>query len=496
MIKKIDDWFNLKGAICAFIGFVAIILCGVINPYHHLLSGVFLVLVAVALYFVMVLVAAERNWLDIRAVFTGVWLATLGLAALRLTDYQEQWMTKTWILLGIAYLVFQVGAALGIRCGGKIYDKKKAVISVTPKESRLFFICVGITVLGLICFVINVAIKGFIPAFSNDIYAYLNFYTKFHLFAVAATAVAGLCYYCIHTQALALWKKIVLWVCIFYLVILFPILVVSRGVFIIAALPLAVTIFYLNKRKLYVFVFCLVIIGGVYLLTSNLRGYTDAQLGSLFQPSNIVIGGLDDEETESSEDTENTEGTEDTEDTQDTEEPGSNGDGPGHVVTFQLPPKVAFLYGYLTVSHDNFNEAIQNTQGYTWGARQLEAFNVILRIPALTQIAQNGEFYMVRPYLNTVNMMGLFYYDFHELGIVFCGFLWALLFGLVQGYYERSQSIYSLLIHGFSMNAVALSFFSSWINSFELWMFCGVILIISIVVSINLKPRRTIDGKA
>ncbi|MBQ8625398.1 MAG: oligosaccharide repeat unit polymerase [Agathobacter sp.] len=493
MINKIDKYFNVKHCIFTFIGVLAIIIGGIINPYQHFLTGLLLIIAAFALYFANVFVVANKNWLDIRGVFAGVWLATIGLAALRLTDYQEQWLLKTWILLAVAYFMFQLGASFGINMGVKIYDIKEAIASKLNlkkagfyvKENRLFLICIIVTALGLTCFILNVAIKGFIPAFSNDLYAYINFYTKFHLFAVAATAISGLCYYCIRTQPIALWKKIVLWVCIFYLVILFPILVVSRGVFIIAALPLAVTIFYLNKRKLYVFIFCLVIIGGVYLLTSNLRGYTDEQLGSLFQPSDIVIGGLDTEDTEIPGESEST--TEDEDDSQ-----GNH----SQVITFTLPPKAAFLYGYLTVSHDNFNEAIEHTEGYTWGTRQLEAFNVILRIPAITETIAEGEFYMVRPYLNTVNMMGLFYYDFHEIGIVICSFLWAVLFGLAQGYYEKSKSIFSLLIHGFSMNAVALSFFSSWINSFELWMFCGVILIISIVASISFKHRRTIDGKA
>lgn len=487
MIKKVDELFNVKGCICAFIGFLSIIVGGVINPYNHFLSGLVLIVAAFALYFVMVCMVANRNWLDLRAVFTGVWLATLGLAALRLTDYQEQWLFKTWILLAVAYLMFQLGASLGVNNGGKIYDKKKSItaklhfekVTFAIKENRLFVVCVVVTLIGLTCFIINVAIKGFIPAFSNDIYAYVNFYTKFHLFAVAATAVSGLCYYCIRTQPLGWVKKAILWLCIFYLVFVFPILIVSRGVFIVAALPLAITVFYLNKRKLHVFIFCIVIMGAVYLLTSNLRGYTDEQLGNLFEPSDIVLGGNETEDTETEDETD-----------------GTGDSDNDNVVSFTLSPKAAFLYGYLTVSHDNFNEAVEHAQGYTWGARQVEAFNVILRIQAITDTIENGEFYKVRPHLNTVNMMGLFYYDFHEWGIVFCSFLWALLFGLVQGYYEKSRSIYSLLAHGFSMNAVVLSFFSSWVNSFELWMFCGVILIISIVISVNFKSRRTVNGKA
>ena len=477
MLSKVDKNFDLKNCLWAVIGTLAIIIGGAINPYNRFLTGIILIVTALILYFLMVFSVAKRNWLDLRAVFTGVWLVTIGLASFRLTNYQEQWLWKTWVLLAIAYLVFQLGASLGVNNGGKIFEIKNTLasrlklrkITLKAKEDRLFAICVVVTLIGLTCFIINVAIKGFIPAFSDDLYAYVNFYTKFHLFAVAATAVSGLCYYCIHTQAISFAKKMILWVCIFYLVFVFPILIVSRGVFIVAALPLAITVFYLNKRKLHVFILCIVIMGAVYLLTSNLRGYTDEQLGDLFEPSDIVVD----------------------EDIDVDEEEGEN----SNPNSFALSPKAAFLYGYLTVSHDNFNEAIEHTKGYTWGARQVEAFNVILRIPAITETVENGEFYKVRPYLNTVNMMGLFYYDFHELGIIVCGFLWALLFGLVQGYYEQSRSIYSLLVHGFSMNAVVLSFFSSWVNSFELWMFCGVILIISIIISINSASKKSTEIK-
>ena len=476
-MNKFDELFNIKGCVCAIVGFVAIIVGGLINPYNHFLIGLLLIFVAVLLYFIIVLWAANRNWLDIRAMFTAVWLVTLGLASLRLTNYQEEWLFKTWILLAISYLLFQLGAALGINNGAKIYEKKEKIlskiklkrVSFDTRENRLFAICVVITLIGLTCFVTNIIIKGFVPAFSDDIYAYVNFYTKFYIFAVAATSITGLCYYCIHTQQISIIKKCVLWLCIFYLLILFPVLVVSRGAFIVAAIPFAVTVFYLNKRKLFVFILCILIMGGVYLFTSNLRGYTDEQLGNLFEPSDIVIGGNETEETET---------------------PGEEEEGGESHITFSLSPKAAFLYGYLTVSHDNFNEAIKYTEGYTWGARQMAAFNVILRIPIINDIIENGEFYMVRPHLNTVNMMGLFYYDFHEWGIVLCAFFWALLFGLAQGYYEKSRSIYSLLIHGFSMNAVMLSFFSTWIDSFQLWMFCGVVLIVSIASSVTLRAPK------
>ena len=452
--------------IIPIIGFLSILSGAFICPLNRFISGLIIILAGLILYFLMVFRVVEKNWLDIRAVFTGVWLVTIGLAAFRLTNYQEPWLTKTWVLLAIAYLMFQIGALCGISQGGKVfsflqkvfYRLKPKRIQCTLSENKLFPICVVITLIGIVCFVINALIKGYIPAFSNVRTAYVDFYTKFHLFAVGATAVSGLCYYCIKTQPISKMKKAILWGCIFYLIILFPTLVVSRGVFIIAALSFSTVFFYLNKRKLSAFIICLVVMMSMYLITSSLRGYSDAELDNLFDPSEIV---LDDDE---------------------------NGGEGGF--SFSLPPKAAFLYGYLTVSHDNFNEAVENTKGYTWGVRQLAPFNVILRMPWINETIENGEFYMVRPYLTTVNMVGLFYYDFHAFGVAICTLLWAILVGIVQGVYEKAKGPFSLFILGFAMNVVALSFFSSWVDAFELWMFCGVIFIVAVIASVKIKRKE------
>ena len=54
-------------------------------------------------------VSSKWNWLDIRAVFSGVWIGTIGLAAFRLAAYQEEWELKTWVLLSLAYFSFHIG---------------------------------------------------------------------------------------------------------------------------------------------------------------------------------------------------------------------------------------------------------------------------------------------------------------------------------------------------------------------------------------------------
>lgn len=443
-----------KNTILMLIGIFVILSGLLIHEANRFVMGSFIIVAGFIIYLLMVYWVAEQNWLDVRAAFSGVWMVTIGLAALRLNDYQEQWQRKTWVLLAIAYLVYQIGAMIGVQNGAKLHGKLDALASrirfkkifFKLKEARLFPICVGITLIGMTCFSINIVIKGFIPLFSSNLSAYVDFYTKFHMFSVAATAVSGLCYYCIKTQSLSTVKKMILWGCIIYLVILFPILVVSRGTFVVAAVSLTTTIYYLNKNRFRIFVLCLVAIMGIYLFASNLRGYSDEYLDQHFEPT----------ETQS----------------------------------FVLSPKMAFLYGYLTVSHDNFNEAVENTQGYTWGARQFSPFNVILRIQALRDMRDNGEWYQVRPHLNTVNMIGVFYYDFHEWGVIISTFMWAVIFGLMQGFYLKSRGAFSLQVLGYAMNPVVLCFFASWVNMFTLWVFWGVIFISAILARIRIRRQE------
>ena len=214
----------------------------------------------------------------------------------------------------------------------------------------------------------------------------------------------------------------------------------------VAAVSLTTVIYYMNRSKFRVFVLCLVAIMAIYFLGSNLRGYSDENLDQYFEPS----------ETES-------------------------------VV---LSPKMSFLYAYLTVSHDNFNEAVQNTEGYTWGARQFSPFNVILRIRAIQEMKENGEWYQVRPHLTTVNMIGIFYYDFHEWGVIVSTFLWAVVFGIMQEFYRRSKGIFSLLVLSYAMNPVVLCFFASWVNIFTLWVFWGVIFISGVLARIRVRSQE------
>ncbi len=461
---------NLWTLLVTAVGSLAFIAAALLVPVNRFYAGLVLILCGIAAYFVTVFfITDDRNWLDIRAVFSGVWLVTIGLAPFGLLDYQTRWKFSTWIFLGIAFLIYQIGSNLGIRFGLKQYEKiadklktfKIGRIGFEFKENRLFYICVTATGIGLICFLIGVAINGYIPCFHSSTSAYVDFYTKFHVFSVAATGVSGLCYYCIRTQKLSLAKKIILYVCIFYLVFLFPILVVSRGTFITAALSLVVAAFYLHGKKLIALVLSIVVVFGVYLFTTTLRNYTDAQLEVFFEPSEIVIDPSG----------------------------GEDGEGVGGT-TFSLPPKVAFVYSYLTVSHDNFNQAVEKIENHTFGARQMRPFNVIIRSEALTRADEDAPYYYVREHLNTVSLVGDAYYDFGIIGVIVTTLLMSFAFGIIQALYEKKKTPFALMTLGNAMVPVAMCFFTSWLSNFTQWMLWGVAFLALIISTVKILPKK------
>ena len=458
------------------IGTVLLILAAFIDPINHYISALLLLTGAVALYFLFALTAGSKNYLSLRAVFTLIWLFTIGLADLKLVDYQEPWQRATWFLLALAYAVFQIGLMIGSRLGEKISDwltakrgLQKGRLKFELHPERLFGICVAVSAVGLVCFVINVCIRGWIPYFVKETGMYAQFYTKFYLFAVAASMISGLCYYCLKTQQLAKWKKAILIFCILYSTFIFPILVVSRGTFICSALSLTAAIFYLNKKKFWVLVTCVVVMFGVYEIGSAARNYTSDQLNALFQPSEIVINPGTDNPLEPGE--------------------NPNHEDPGEL-TFQLPGKVAFLYSYLTVGHDNFNEAVQNATEYTYGIRQLKPFNVLLRSSKIDDVIATGERYLVKPYLTTVNLIGNAYYDLRWFGVGLFVLLWAIGFGAIESCYLKGKGVFSLLVLGNTLTPVALCFFESWMSEFSVWMHWGLILILCLIACITVVPKK------
>lgn len=504
-------------------GAASMAVCAVLTPTHRFIGGLGLFAAGIALYFYFVFFCCGRNYLNIRAVFPAVWQCTIGLAALRLTEYQQQWEAVTWVCLILAYVVFQIGAWAGGLWGGRLCrlappDRfKKADWRI--HEDRLFWICICVTLFGLACFIVNILIRGYIPFLESrtNTSAYFEFYTRFQIFSTAEVCISPLCYYCLKTQRLPVWKRAVLICCILYSTFLYPVLVVSRGVFLTAALMLTCAVFYLNKRRFWILVVCAVVAAGVYGGCSILRGYSNDQLNNLFEPAQVPIGvsgsGSVTQPTEAttggsdsapvSQPTEVTTG--------DTESAAASQPAPEEAAslpisslepddapaepeestgrTFVLSAKWAFVYSYLTVSHDNLNEAVKYTDTFTRGIRQLKPFNVLLRCSTLQDAIDNAPRYLVRDHLNTVDLIGDAYYDFGIPGVAICMFLWSFLFGIVQQVYLARQKPFALLALGNVLTPVALCFFATWMSEFSFWMYWGLTLLMLFAAAFPTKKK-------
>lgn len=436
----------------AFFGTLLLALCAAINPINHYATAFALILGGFLVYFFVVFLVADKNWLDVRAVFSGVWLVTIGLAAFRITGYQEQWQPKTWLLLAASFLCFQIGATFGISKGFKWNDAINSKLEKLSlgriyfhfRENRLFTICVVSTAFGLVFFIVNALIKGYIPAFSSDPHAYVNFYTSFQIFALAGTGVSGICYYTIKTQDISKFKKFILYFCILYNTFLYPVLVASRGTFLASAISLTVAVFYLHKKKFIALVLALIVMFSVYWGCSYLRNYSDEQLTTFFEPEETVEA---------------------------------------------IPPKFVWVYSYLTVSHDNFNEAVQNTENYTYGARQFVPFNSVFRFDFIKEINETCERHLVRPHLNTTNLIGDFFYDFGSIGVVLCTLLWSFVFGLNQSLCEKNKGFIYLGLLGNTLVPVVLCFFATWTSVFSQWLLWGVVLLYAVAATLNIKQK-------
>ena len=449
------------------------------SVYAHLFFSVLFILSAAGLYFFEVYFVDDGNVLSIKALFSALWTATVGLANAKLLNYQKEWATETWLVLGFTYVAFHIGALLGRRWSDRILKLiQKHVpfqrnVRIQFDGTRLFKICLGVSLLGIVCFCINVSIKGYIPFFVNDDYlAYYSFYTRFYVLIIASTAVSSLSYYTIKTQAISRLRKVVLYCCIALEVFVIPLLMVSRGNQMLAMLPLIVSVVTLNRRKLLTFLVCMAVAFGFYQMGSYARHLSGEFLNYVFQPKEIAV------ETEEKQNVED-DGMLSIDES--TETMGAQ--------SFVLSPKMAFLYGYLTVSHDNLNEAIEQHTRWTYGLRQVYPFTTVIRIPGLREKIDELEFYQVGESLNTANLIADAYYDFGPIGAVVFMLFWATIFGIIEQRFLTSKGPFSMLVYGTTMIPVVLCFFESWMSIFSLWLLWGMDFLVFLLGTVHFERR-------
>ena len=88
--------YDRKDILYALLGLILLIAGAFISPINHYISAFVLLIGSVVLYFLFAVTLDSKNYLSLKAVFTLVWLFTIGLADLKLVDYQEQWQPVSY----------------------------------------------------------------------------------------------------------------------------------------------------------------------------------------------------------------------------------------------------------------------------------------------------------------------------------------------------------------------------------------------------------------
>ena len=425
--------------------------------YHATnLSGIILIISGIIHYFIISIIGG-KSYLKIKAIFSGVWMFTIGLSLIRIMEYQVIWESRTWLLLYLSQILLYMGVDLSYiwyrKYNQSLQNKISNLFSINTGKhyARIsFFALSAVSLVGILSFLITFWIKGFLPIFEtqDNQLAPILFYTRFLVFFVASTSSSSFAYILIKKYQLPLICKILLSFYIIVLVFLIPMLMVHRGIFLSAAIFLTAGIYLSSTKKLYVLVLSLVLILGIYQMGSVLRGYSENQLQEIF-PSDKK---------------------------------------------YEIPGYLKFLYTYFTVSHDNFNSLVVNKNHNTNGILQVIPFNVVLRSKTLRQKIDNETMYLesfhVLPQFNTYNFVAYFYSDFGILGITIFMIFWGFIFGLFEQLAHSYPNGFTISTYAVCLIAVFFSYFSPWMSNFTIWLYWGTILLIFLLIEFLLKNQE------
>ena len=494
-----------KSIILYMLGAVSLILAPFFNNFNYFSGTLFLIIVAVALYFSLSKI--KKSYLALSNIFTAVWIGSIGLSNLKLLTYQRPWAIKTWIYLSIGYILVCIFMEIG-----NYFNWEKLTKGINKLDfsdttfSQLFLLNIVLFLLSLFGFIMTVKINGFIPFFETEnINAYSQFYTKFFLLSHFSIINIPLAYISFR-QTNVLFLKISLFAIIIIQTFVIPILSVNRGVFLIGALILTLVIAYTSKRKFLTLIVCIFVSFSGYEIGSIGRHYTNKMLESSFKQSETVPTREPDDKVAPT-DEENAEN--ELEEKEQSEEVISynqygeylrkvndslvvveHSSETLHNISAKIPAKLLFLYSYLTVSHDNFDLAVKYNDSYSYGLRQLSGFKFIVnRInPALyTDLIE----YRVQANLTTSNFLSTSLYDFGIIGLLVFSVLFGLLAGIVEKIYQRSNSLTSLLLLSFLFYCTVLCFYSNYTAQFIFIMNLMSLLTISILLgTVRYLKRR------
>lgn len=382
----------------------------------------------------------NKNWVEMRALLSLFWIGGIGITVLQLSNWQTDWNNRTWISLGLFYIVFIWFYKVGILVWKKYFEKRiqkqETLINNRVLEKRVnqrvYNTIVIVAIISMACFLIEVVILGYIPIFSKETHAYNTFHvTGIHYFTFSCMMVHPLTVIYIlrmPKEWKKKWKQIL--VCN-VMALSIAIMCVSKFQFALTIM-LPVIIFLvqvpkINWKKIFPAVVSVGVLAvGIMVIMVYCRNYESGYLDSIFDMKN-----------------------------------------PDMPILFQ------YVYMYIANNFENLNCLITTMEeeaiAYTGGMRMLFPAFALTGLKFVFPQLVNYPAYVVVTELNTLTILYDAYYDFGFVGVALFGVVLGITCAVVSEWTKKGENPIRYLFYGQIAMYQILSFFSTWYSNPTTW---------------------------
>ena len=378
---------------------------------------------------------SEKDSLQPIALYSLSWLGGIGLANLKLSYHQITWGTKVWVVLISSYFIFIFGYFIYNRYFGQKISKVRWELDNERLYKNMAYYCI----LCIIIFLIEAIILGYIPLFSTEMGAYMDFHIKgLHYFTVSIIIVPIISLIYKNQNGK---KKVYLWI---ILSIAIPIVIVSRQLLILAVFLILITIhqLYIKLSKK-----TLIIVSSLLLIMFVLSSYVRHQdLEYIHEVANMK---------------------------------------------YKDPSILTQPYMYVVMNFENMANIIEKVEKFELGKNTFFPIFAFTNMKYYFDYAIKSEL-LISPYFTTTTYLSNLFYDFGVFGIVVFNFLFGFLAAHINKIVKNNK------IHLFSFGILCFtllfSFFEPWYSNPSLWFDIVIFYIIMYASSKRINIKNKIKG--
>lgn len=361
------------------------------------------------------------NLTELRALFTLAWVGGQGIACLKLSRLQSDWLPVTWLCFFLIYIGFGIGYEWGQK--GQTQDRRE-LCKDDVQAGRLLRCILSLSAVSLMCFVFEAVRVGFIPLFSDEPHAYSYFHVSgVHYFTVSCVLVPAITvlYFKVGKTA-GVKEKTFLWLANAEAAAI-PILCVSRFQ-LLFAVGFAVVTYIMVHRSIRLRTLGLIFAAliPVYVILTVFRHHDVAYLNSIFE-----------------------------------------------MKYEKMPIFITQPYMYVANNFENFNCMAEQLTRHTFGVRMLFPVFALTGLKFVFPGLTSSVVYLTKPELTTLTMFYDAYYDFGVPGV----FLFAVVIGGAAGRMvsavRESANPAAYLFYGQIAIYLGLAFFTTWFSNPTTW---------------------------